>query len=278
MRNYHLLLIILIASGSFLSAQNFQTPRPSPDAAVTQVVGITHITVDYSSPGVKGRPIWGELVPYGEVWRTGANEVTSITFSTPVQIQGNKLEAGTYGIHMIPGKDEWEIIFSGDTKTDDPMDYVSTKDVLKIKVKPEVNPFTERMAFTITDMDENSAQVNLLWEKLKVSFKVDVETQNLVLEKARNLDAWADLSSAASYCLQNNVNLDEGYRWIQASVLINENYWNQRIQAQYLANMGNMDEAASVMEKAIDKGAKMKTPPFDYDTMKKKLNDWKATR
>ncbi len=209
MCNYLLLFTILFVSGHILSAQNFQIPRPSPDASVSQVVGITRITVDYSSLGVKGRAIWGDLVPYGKVWRTGANEVTSITFSTPFQVNGDKLDAGTYGIHMIPGKDEWEIIFSGDTKIDDPMDYVSIKDVLRIKAKPEVNPFTERMAFTITDMDENSAKVNLLWEKLKLSFTVDVETQNLVLENARNLDTWQDLSSAASYCLQNNVNLDE---------------------------------------------------------------------
>ncbi len=277
MRNYVYLVCILLITGNYLTAQDFHTPRPSPDATVSQVVGITRITVDYSSPGVKGRPIWGDLVPYGKVWRTGANEVTSITFSTAVKVNGNKLDAGTYGIHMIPGKVEWEIIFSGDTKTDDPMDYDSSKDVLRIKVKPQENPFTERMAFTITDMDENSARVNLLWEKLKLSFTVDVETQNLVLEDARNLKAWSDLNSAATYCLQNNINLDEGFRWIQASVLINENYWNQRIKAQYLAKMGNKDEAIAVMEKAIDQGAKMDNPPFDFDNMKKKLNEWKGT-
>ncbi len=278
MRNYVYLVCIMLMTGNYLTAQDFQTPRPSPDATVSQVVGITRITVDYSSPGVKGRPIWGDLVPYGKVWRTGANEVTSITFNTPVKVNGKKLDAGTYGIHMIPDKEEWEVIFSGDTKTDDPMDYDSSKDVLKIKVKPQENPFTERMTFTITDMDENSAMVNLLWEKLKLSFTVDSETQNLVLENARNLGAWSDLNSAAAYCLQNNINLDEGFRWIQASVLINENYWNQRVKAQYLAKMGKKDEAIAVMEKAIDLGAKMDTPPFDFDNMKKKLDEWKEAK
>ena len=276
MRNYVFLIWILVFAANYTSAQDFHTPRPSPDATVSQVVGITSITVDYSSPGVKNRPIWDNLVPYGKVWRTGANEVTSITFSTPVAIEGNKLDAGTYGIHMIPGKDLWEIIFSDNTNTDDPMDYDSSKDVLRIKVEPQENTFTERMAFTFTDMDENSTKVNLLWEKLRLTFNVAAETQKLVLENARNLDAWSDLNSAAAYCLQNDVNLDEGFRWIQASVLINENYWNQRIKAQYLAKMGNIDEAVTVMEKALDQGAKMENPPFDFENMKKKLVEWKG--
>ncbi len=277
MRNYILAVSLILLIGEFTLAQDFKTPRPSPDALVSQVVGITKITIDYSSPGVKGRPIWGDLVPYGKVWRTGANEVTSISFSTPAKVNGNKLDAGTYGIHIIPGEDIWEIIFSGDTKTDDPMNYDSSKDALRIKVKPQENPFTERMAFTITDIDENSAKVNLLWEKLRVTFNVEVETQNLVLESARNLRAWSELNSAATYCLQNNVNIDEGFQWIQASVLINENYWNQRIKAQYLAKMGNMNEAVAVMEKAIDNGSKLDDPPFDFDNMKMKLSEWKKT-
>jgi hypothetical protein len=275
MHKYILTLFIIMTIGNFTFSQDFRTPRPSPDASVSQVVGITNITVDYSSPGVKGRTIWGELVPYGKVWRVGANEVTSITFSTPVRVNGNDLSAGTYGIHMIPGEKDWEIIFSKDTKVDDPMTYDESKDALRIKVNPEVNPFTERMAFTIAYLDENNAKVNLVWEKLQVSFNVETATGELVLESARNLNAWADLNTAASYCLQNNINLDEGFRWIQASVLINENYWNQRIKAQYLAKMNNKKEAIAVMEKAVDYGSKMESQPFDFENMKTVLKEWK---
>jgi hypothetical protein len=276
MRCHIICILVLSFLSTLVFAQEFTTPRPSPDAAVTQMVGITKISVDYSSPGVKGRTIWGELVPYGKVWRTGANEVTSITFSTPVKVNGNDLPAGTYGIHMIPGKEEWVVIFSSGTKVDDPMNYDQSKDALRLNVKPQENPFTERMAFTITDMDENSANVNLVWEKLKVPFKVEAETQKLVLENARNLNAWADLNSAAAYCLNNDINLAEGYRWIQASTLANENYWNQRIKARYLAKMNRMDEAVSEMEKAIDYGSKMENKPFDFDGMKKLLEEWKS--
>ena len=275
MRKYFFLIITFVTFYSLVNAQDFRTPRPSPDATVSQFVGITKITVDYSCPGVKGRKIWGELVPYGEVWRTGANEVTSITFSDPVKVNGNDLPAGTYGIHIIPSMNEWEIIFSKDTKVDESSNYDPKKDALRLKVKPAENPFTERMMFTITDMTENSANVNLLWEKLKVSFGVEVSTQKLVLEGARNALDWGQLNSAATYCLQNNVNLEEGYRWVRASELINENYWNQRIKAQYLAKMNNKDEAIAVMEKAIDYGSKMENPPFDFDNMKKMLEEWK---
>ena len=258
------------------TAQDFRTPRPSPDATVSQVVGITKITIDYSSPGVKGRTIWGKLVPYGEVWRVGANEVTSITFSTPVKVNGNELPAGTYGIHTIPGESEWEIIFSKDTKVDDPMNYDMNKDVLRLKVKPESNPFTERMAFTITDMTNNSANVNLIWEKLKISFPVEVNTQELVLQSARNSTGWGTLMNAANYCLQQNVNLEEGFKWIKASTTIEENYWNLRVLAQYLAKMDKKEDAIATMEKAIDLGSKMENAPFDFDSMKKMLADWKG--
>lgn len=256
-------------------AQEFKAPRPSPDATVAQYVGITKITIDYSSPGVKGRKIWGELVPYGKIWRTGANEVTSITFSDPAKVNGNELPAGTYGIHSIPGENEWEIIFSKDTKVDDPMNYDEKKDALRIKINPESNPFTERMAFIITDMTDNSANVNLIWEKLKVPFKVEVNTQELTLQSARNAADWGTLMSTANYCLQQNVNLDEGFKWIQASTLIDENYWNMRVLAQYFEKMDKKSDAITTMEKAIELGSKMEEAPFDYDRMKKMLEDWK---
>lgn len=275
MKKILLMLFIITAMTFSVLAQGFKTPRPSPDATVSQFVGITKITIDYSSPAVKERKIWGELVPFGQIWRTGANEVTSITFSDPVKVNGHELPAGTYGIHTIPGENEWEIIFSKDTKVDDPMTYDASKDALRIKVKPEQNPFTERMAFTITDATENSANVNLIWENLKVTFKVDVNTQELVLQNARNTVDWRTLTSAANYCLQQNVNLDEGFNWIQASTLITQNYNNMSILAQYYAKMNRKAEAISTMEKAIDYGSRLKNPPFDLENMKKLLADWK---
>jgi hypothetical protein len=255
-------------------SQDFRLPRPSPDATVSQYIGITEVSIDYSSPGVKERKIWGELVPYGQVWRMGANEVTSITFSEDVKADGNELKAGTYGLHSIPGETEWTIIFSKDTKVNDGAAYDSSKDALRLKVKPEKSPFTERMIFVFTDMTENSAKVNLLWENIKVPFTIETNTHELTLQNARENIDWGSLMSAANYCLQNNINMDEGYKWIQASTLINENYWNTRVQAQYLAKMDRKQEAVKVMTKAIEYGSKMEQPPFDYENMKKMLASW----
>lgn len=255
--------------------QDFRTPRPSPDATVSQYIGITKITIDYSSPGVKERKIWDELVPYGEIWRTGANEVTSITFSDPVKINGNELLAGTYGIHTIPGANEWEIIFSKDTEIDGSSNYDATKDALRIKVKPEEHHYMERMTFLFADATENSVNVNLIWENLMVSFNVEVNTEELTLDKARKTLSWVPSFQAAQYFLQKDKNLDEAMKWIEASTLLNEVYWNTKVKAQIQNKLGMKGKAIITMEKAIELGGKMESAPFDYDNMKKLLEEWK---
>ena len=268
-------LTIFLLFGIFTPAQDLRTPRPSPDATVIQFVGVTEISIDYSSPGVKGREIWGELVPYGEVWRTGANEVTSITFSDAVKVNGNPLAAGTYGIHTIPGENEWEIIFSKDTEVDGSSNYDKTKDALRLKVKPEEHHFQERMTFLFTDVTDNTVNVNLVWEKLKVSFGVEVSTADLTLEKAREILSWAPSFQAAQYCNQNDTNLEEAMKWIEASTLFSEVYWNMRIKAQLQYKLGMKDDAIATMEKAIELGDKMESAPFDFDNMKIMLAGWK---
>ncbi len=275
MRQNAIIIFSVIILSFIVAAQDFRTPRPSPDATVSQFVGVTKITIDYSSPAVKDRKIWGELVPFGQVWRAGANEATTITFTDPVSINGIDLVSGTYAIHCIPNTNEWEIIFSKDVPVDGSSTIDPKKEALRIKVKPEEHHFLERMAFLFTDATENSVNVNLLWEKLKVAFKVDVKTQDLTLQKARDAFKWNQLMAGATYCLDNNTNLDEGFKWIQASSLINENYWNTRILAQYFGKMNKKSEAISTMEKAIELGSKMQSAPFDFDRMKQILADWK---
>lgn len=270
-----IILALLFLTMENNQAQNFETPRPSPNATVSQTVGVTHITIDYSSPGVKDRTIWGELVPFGEVWRTGANEVTSITFDDQVKINGNELSAGTYGIHTIPGETEWEIIFSKDTEVDAGSNYDPEKDALRIKVKPEEAPFIERMIFIFTNTTDDKTTANLLWEKLRVTFDIEINTRELVLTKANEELSWVPSFQAANYCLTNDVNLEDGMRWIEASVLLDEVYWNTRIKAQLLNKLGMKNEGIANMEKAIELGAKMETEPFDFGRMKKLLADWK---
>ena len=270
-----IIFALLILTMENNHAQNLETPRPSPNATVSQTVGVTHITIDYSSPGVKDRTIWGELVPFGEVWRTGANEVTSITFDDPVKINGNELPAGTYGIHTIPGETEWEIIFSKDTEVDAGSGYDPEKEALRIKVKPEETPFIERMIFIFTNTTDDKTTANLWWEKLHISFNIEVNTQELVFAKANEELTWGPSFQAANYCLTNNVNLEQGMKWIEVSVLLDEVYWNTRVKAQLLNKLGMKNEAIVNMEKAIELGAKMESAPFDYNRMKELLTEWK---
>ena len=275
MKQLFLIVFVTFLAFTFLSAQNVKTPRPSPDALVTQTVGVTDITIEYSSPGVKERKIWGELVPFNEIWRTGANEVTTITFEDDVKVNGNELKAGTYGIHTIPGENEWQIIFSGDTKVGDGSTFDEKKEVLRLKVKPEQSSFLERMTFMFTNTTDNSTTTNLVWENLKVSFNIEANTQELTLSKAKENISWLPTFQAANYCLQNDVNLEQAMKWIEASVLLNEVYWNTRIKAQIQQKLGMNEDAVSTMEKAILLGAEMDEPPFDYDRMKEMLSSWK---
>jgi Protein of unknown function (DUF2911) len=274
-RTFFLSLICSLIISEILFAQDFRTPRPSPNAIVAQTIGVTEVTIHYSRPGVKGRVIWGELVPYNEVWRTGANEVTSITFSDPVKINGNPLPAGTYGIHTIPTKNEWTFLFSGNTEAGGSSVFNDSNVVLRIKVKPKPSDFNERMIFTFTDVTDSSSIINLAWEKLTASFGITTETQKLVLARADKAIDWSTPMQAAAYCLQNNVNLDKAMDWIDASTKINENYFNLRLKARLLEKTGKKDEAISVMEKAISRGTEMSDKPFDFDQMQKLLNEWK---
>jgi hypothetical protein len=269
-------LICIFAYTGILFAQDFRTPRPSPGATVSQTIGVTDATINYSRPGVKNRVIWGELVPYNKVWRTGANAVTSITFTDPVKIDGNPLDAGTYGIHTIPTENEWTILFSGNTKVGGSSVFKESDVVLKINVKPETADFTERMIFTFTDVTDNSSNVNLIWDKLKVSFKITTETQKLVMAKAEKAIDWSTPMQAATYCLQNDVDLDKAVNWINVSTEINENYWNLRIKAQLMAKTGKKAEAIALMEEAIKYGNEMENKPFDFDQMQKLLTEWKG--
>jgi Protein of unknown function (DUF2911) len=155
--------------------------RVSPRAFVTQTVGLTDVTISYSRPGVKGRKIWGGLVPYDKVWRAGANEATKITFSKDVMVNGHKVPAGSYGFFLLPAKNEWTVIFNKVADQWGAFQYNKAEDFLRFTVKPEKANFTEWLKYNFTDIkvnqtkdgSNNSAVVNMIWDKLKISFKVE---------------------------------------------------------------------------------------------------------
>lgn len=245
------LIAFQLAAGAAL-AQQLDLPRPSPNAYVSQTVGVTEVTIRYSSPGVKGRKIWGELVPYGEVWRTGANENTTIKFSTPVKVEGHELPAGIYGLQTIPTEGDWTVIFSKDADEWGAFNYKQENDALRIQVKPEsvANPL-ERMAFAFEDTTDTSSKVVLRWEKLRVPFTLTVDTPALVMTKIKDAVRWQTPYQAANYCIQNNTCLEEASHWLDASLAIQETFSNLRAKAMLLAKQNDKKSAASYGEKAL---------------------------
>jgi len=155
-----------------LAQRGSDKARVSPNASVSQAIGVTEVTISYGRPGVKGRTIWGELIPYGEVWRTGANEATTISFSKDVTVEGEPLPAGTYALFTIPKEGEWIIVFNKNAQQWGAFDYNASQDALRVKVKPQAADPQEWMSFSFEDLNPNAATVVLRWEELAVPFKI----------------------------------------------------------------------------------------------------------
>jgi hypothetical protein len=170
-----LLISFVLFTNSTEAQNNKKELRISPKAEVMQTIGFTDIRIVYSRPGVKGRTIWGKLVPYDAVWRAGANEATKITFSTDVTIAGKKLKKGAYSFFAIPGKNEWTIIFNKVADQWGAFEYNESEDALRIKVKTEEGVWQEWLSYTISKTSDSSAVIRLEWEKIKVPFKVEVK-------------------------------------------------------------------------------------------------------
>lgn len=268
---------LLLATGAVAQQPQLQLPRPSPNATVTQTVGVTEISIHYSRPGVKGRTIWGELVPFGEVWRTGANENTTIRFSTPVRIEGKDLPAGLYGLQTIPTQDQWTVIFSKDADQWGAFNYKPENDALRVQVKPQPAEFRERMAFDIEDMTDTSAEVVMHWEKLKVPFTVEVDTTKLTTDVVKNTLRWQTFVQAANYCIQANACLEEAGRWLDASIALEPTFGNQRAKAMLLAKRNDYRGAVTWAEKALAaaKAAAQAPPPQQVAELETNLADWK---
>jgi len=270
-------LAALAATAVSAQQQPLTTPRPSPNASISQTIGITEVTLHYSRPGINGRAIWGGLVPYNEVWRTGANENTTISFSTPVKIEGHELPAGLYGLQTIPAPGEWTVIFSKDAQLWGAFDYKQEHDALRVQVKPLPAEPQERMSFEFTDLTDSSAKVVLRWEKLQVPFKVDVDTPKAVADAAKSALRWQTGVQAATYCIQNNTCLDDAGRWLDASIALDSNFSNQRAKALLLAKKNDYKGAVAAGEKALAAAKSAAQPPQaqQVSDLEKSLAEWK---
>lgn len=278
---------VLVAVPLALAASPAQAqidlPRVSQKASVSQTVGTTTISISYCRPGVKGRVIWGELVPYNEVWRTGANEATTITFSDPVTIEGTLLPAGTYSIGTIPTQTEWTVIFNKEKDLWGMFSYKPEQDALRIKVKPQPAELTEWMTFSFPSVSADTAEVALAWEKVRVAFTVKIDTAGITLAKTRAAvagapaDDWQTPYRAASYCLQNDLNTEEAVRWLEKSISIKPTFGNLGAKARYLAKKGDVKGAIETATRAIEVG-KAADPKTDTAAIEKLIGEWKAKK
>jgi tetratricopeptide (TPR) repeat protein len=218
---------------------------------------LTDITIKYHRPGVNNREVWGKLVPYNVVWRAGANENTTISFSDPVKIQGKELSAGTYGLHMIPTKNEWTIIFSNNSWSWGSFFYDEKEDALRITVKPVSSENEEWLSYTFENPSRNSVTAIMKWEKLSVPFTIDLDVDKIVLNHyQKELDElpgffWQGWNQAANYALQNNTSIDEALQWSDRSIQINRNFQNLWTKAGLLEKKGSNTEADKLRNEAM---------------------------
>jgi hypothetical protein len=247
-----------------------RVPMISQGAKVTQVIGLSQVTVTYHRPGVKGRQIWGGLLPYNEVWRVGANEPTLVTFSDPVTINGQKLSAGTYRLLAIPGQSEWTVIFNAETKNWGSI-YDAKYDSLKIVVKPESNQHEEWLSFSFTDLTPTSAKMVIAWEKLKVGFTVEFNT---LAKMESQVGDWRVLNQAARYAATEKVYAEQAMGWVDRSIALERNATNVRTKAELLAGQGKYKEAITLAEESM-KLARAQNPAADVKGTEQLINEWK---
>ena len=312
------LALMILAASVFASAQQqskVRLPQASPQATLNETVGVTDITIVYHRPSVRGRTLWGDvtpektaaivkatsylpqnspegtldggqgtgkefpMVPNGHVWRAGANEATRFTVSDDVLVNGQPLKAGTYSLHMIPGKDEWTIIFNKTAEQWGSYSYDAKQDALRVKTKPEWTAESQEvLGYQIPAATANTARVVLRWEKIAVPFTVEVPNQDaLVRSKIDALvaaapDDWhATMEVANAYA--NEDKMEDALAWADRSIKVKETFQNLRLKAMLLLNMNKKDEALAVAERALARG---KADGEDTTRFEKRLADIKA--
>jgi len=280
-------------------------PRPSQKASVMQTVGVTDITITYSRPGVKGRTIWGDppatmaarakgeatlddqnarqkgdpIVPYGHVWRAGANEATQFVVTDDVTINGQKLAAGSYSLHAIPNKDEWTLVFNGTANQWGSFNYDPAKDTLRVKARPQwVNDSQEWLEYSIPTVTANSATVVIRWEKIAVPFTVTVPNVEAVWRgkvdaaiAANPTNEAIPLQVAGAYA--NDDKWDEALKWVDQSIKVKETFRNLSAKANLLWAAGKKQEALAAADVAIAKG---KADKADTANFEKRVAAWKS--
>jgi Protein of unknown function (DUF2911) len=249
-------IFLLAALGITSFAQDLKVPVLSPKQTVKQNFGISEITIEYSRPSVRSRVIFGELVPFGKIWRTGANASTQITFSDDVKIEGNNVPAGTYAIYTIPNSDSWEVLFYKDLKlAGNVNEYKPEEELLRVKlpVKSTIQKI-ETFTISINDISITSANVSLAWENASVSFNVSAEVDSRVM---KNIDE--NMASekpayfqAASYYYDNGKDLSKALEWVNKAIEGNQKaYWMMMLKSRIQYKLGDYSGASASAEQVV---------------------------
>ncbi len=257
-----LLVFANVASAQFKNGSQpteLNIPRVSQHGSVEQTIGISTIVINYHRPMAGDREILGKIVPLGKVWRAGANENTTITFSDDVTVEGKPLAAGTYGLHMIPDKDQWTVIFSKNATSWGSFSYDEKEDALRVTVKPGTSENFDNLTYTFDDVKPDSALATLRWAKFTVPFRIGVDVKTVELKNIRNQlrnvggFTWGGYDEAAMWCLDNNYNLEEALKWEDTSIQNEARFENWETKSRILAAMGKKDESDKAMATALQK-------------------------
>jgi hypothetical protein len=279
-------LSLMFSLSLSLSSQEITTPRTaSPHAIVTQTIGISTITVDYSRPSVKGRKVWGDLVPYGwnvqsfgnmksAPWRTGANENTTVTFSHDAKVEGQAIPKGTYGLFFTIHEDNTgEVILSKDYRSWGSYFYEPTRDQLRTTIKLRDIPMTETLTFDFINLTKNGGELVLNWEKKQFPVKVEFAVDDIVIANAAEElkgpagFSWQGYSSAANYAMQNKVNPDIGLVWADRAISMNRNFSTLMVKSNLLRNQGKIAEATNLETEALSFATEAEVNVYGYQLL-----------
>ena len=263
---------LVFTCGLLAQTPKVDFPAASPACTLKQHVGLTDIEIVYSRPGVKGRPIFGGLVPYGQVWRTGANNATKITFSTPVKLNGAEIPAGTYALFTIPGETEWTIIINKGAAQWGAFQYNETNDLVRVKATPlKLAEPVETFTIEINDIRDESATLNLTWEKTRVPVKLEVELVSKLVPQIEAVMSAAEgrkpYYQAALFYYDHGQDLQKASKWVDAAIAEREAYYIVNLKARILAKLGDKEGAIAAAKRSTELAIKAK------DTGYVKLNE-----
>ena len=274
MKNNLTLAVILSAFVFYTGhSQNLVTPQPSPTEEIKQNFGLSQIELSYSRPGIKGRKIFGDLVPYDKVWRTGANSATTLTFGDDVMMNGTKIPAGKYGLLTIPGENEWTIIITKQTDVTNPAAYKQDQDVLRITAKPEMLPFSiETFTIDFAAITSNSCKLEIMWDNVYVTTDITTDIDTKVMTQIKQIMEGDNLPyfQAALYYIDNGKDLNQAVEWLDKGIAQNPDaYYMYYQKARALAKLGKKQDAITASNKSIELAKAAKND--DYVALNEKL-------